>query len=336
MTCFTFIFDEKVATVRASTADAPSPMFSTVQLNRSVAHCVISGHWPSPTSSLLSVCFWTSSARPIPCRRMSWRNISMNWHRISSNCSIVRYSKASFQRYSKRHSSRHCWRSLSLIRPMSKRTDPSRTCRCCRNCSKGWSSSGRQHQISDAPVSVGTAMITPVHSVRDIGIYIDSDVTVRSHVAKTVSSCFAILRRIRSIRRSVMRPVLQTLVVSLVSTRLDYDSATLAGLPRQLLDRLKSVMHAAARLVFSARKYDHVTPLLRDLHWLRASQRIEYRLAVLAFRCQEGTAPYTCHLSSSACLMLFPVDACGLRQRRHWLSQSTPESKPLPLLRNIV
>ena len=153
------------------------------------------------------------------------------------------------------------------------------------------SSSRRQHQIPDAPVSVGTAMITPVHSVRDLGIYVDSDVTMRSHVAKTVSSCFAILRRIRSIRRSFIRPVLQTLVVLLVLTRLDYGSATLAGLPRQLLDILQSVMKAVARLIFSVRKYDHVTPLLRDLHWLRALQRIEYRLAVLAFRCQQGTAP---------------------------------------------
>jgi len=30
-----------------------------------------------------------------------------------------------------------------------------------------------------------------------------------------------------------------------------------------------SVMNAAARLVFSFQKYDHVTPLLSDLHWLR-------------------------------------------------------------------
>jgi hypothetical protein len=101
------------------------------------------------------------------------------------------------------------------------------------------SSSRRQHQIPDAPVSVGTAKIAPVRSVRDLGIYVDSDVSMRSHVAKTVSSCFAVLRRIRSIRRSVTRPVLQSLVVSLVLTRLDYGSATLAGLPRQLLDRLQ-------------------------------------------------------------------------------------------------
>jgi hypothetical protein len=57
---------------------------------------------------------------------------------FSSNCSIVRYSMASFHWYSKRHSSRHCLRNLSLIRPTSNRTDPSQTCRCYRNFSKGW------------------------------------------------------------------------------------------------------------------------------------------------------------------------------------------------------
>ena len=153
------------------------------------------------------------------------------------------------------------------------------------------SSARRQHQIPNAPVVVGTVSITPVRSVRDLGIFIDSDVSMRTHITKTVSSCFAVLRRIRSIRRSVTRPVLQSLVVSLVLTRLDFGSATLAGLPRQLLDRLQSVMNAAARLVYAARKYDHVTPLLRDLHWLCVPERIDYRLAVLAFRCQHGLAP---------------------------------------------
>jgi len=49
------------------------------------------------------------------------------------------------------------------------------------------------------------------------------------------------------------------LVVSLVLSRLDYGNVTLAGLPGNQLDRLQSVMNATARLVCSARKYDHVT-----------------------------------------------------------------------------
>ena len=155
-----------------------------------------------------------------------------------------------------------------------------------------WCSSvRRQHQLPTAPITVGATAVTPVHAVRDLGIYIDSGLTMQAHVAKTVSNCFAVLRQIRSIRRSVTKPVLQSLVVSMVLTRLDYGSATLAGLPNTLLNRLQSVLHAAARLIYSARKYDHVTPLLRDLHWLRVPERIAYRLAVLAFRCQHGSAP---------------------------------------------
>jgi len=59
------------------------------------------------------------------------------------------------------------------------------------------------------------------------------------------------------------------------------------------LDRLQSVMNAAVRLICSAQKCDHITPLLQDLHWLRMPERIEFKLAVLAFRCLYGMAlPY--------------------------------------------
>jgi hypothetical protein len=153
------------------------------------------------------------------------------------------------------------------------------------------SSARRQHQIPAEPLMVGPDAVTPVRSVRDLGIFIDADLSLTTHVSKTVSGCFAALRQIRSIRRSVTRPVLQTLVASLVLTKLDYGIATLAGLPAVQLNRLQSVLNAAARLVCSARKFDHVTPLLRDLHWLRVPERITFRLSVLVYRCLHGLAP---------------------------------------------
>lgn len=131
----------------------------------------------------------------------------------------------------------------------------------------------------------------PASSVRDLGIYVDSDVSMKIHISRTVSSCFAVLRQLRSIRRSVTPEVMRTLVVSLVLSRLDYGNATLAGLPANQLNRLQSVMNAAARLVYSARKHEHITPLLRDLHWLRVPRRIEFKLAVLVYRCLHGLAP---------------------------------------------
>ena len=57
------------------------------------------------------------------------------------------------------------------------------------------------------------------------------------------------------------------------------------------MDRLQSVLNAAARQIFSAWKSERISPLLRELHWLRVPQRIRFRLCVLAFRCFHGRAP---------------------------------------------
>jgi len=57
------------------------------------------------------------------------------------------------------------------------------------------------------------------------------------------------------------------------------------------MDRLQSVLNAVARLIYSRRKYDRVTPLLKELHWLHISERLKFRLAVLVFKCRNKTAP---------------------------------------------
>ena len=133
--------------------------------------------------------------------------------------------------------------------------------------------------------------MSPVSLVRNLGIYVDADLSMRTHVLKTTTGCIAVLRRIQSIRRSVSPTVLQSLMIALVLSRLDYGSTFLAGLPNQSLDRLQSVQNAAERLIFAARRNDHITPLLQSLHWLRVAERITFRLAVLTYRCLHGSAP---------------------------------------------
>jgi len=71
----------------------------------------------------------------------------------------------------------------------------------------------------------------------------------------------------------------------------DYCNSVLAGIPGQLQDRLQSVLNAAARLVFSARRSERITPFFRELHWLRVPERVTFRLFVLAYRCLHGTVP---------------------------------------------
>ena len=50
-------------------------------------------------------------------------------------------------------------------------------------------------------------------------------------------------------------------------------------------------MNAGAQLIFSLSKFQHITPLLRQLHWLKASERIAFKQAVLVYKCLQGSAP---------------------------------------------
>ena len=114
-------------------------------------------------------------------------------------------------------------------------------------------STRRQHQLPTTPIQLGSALVSLVTTVRDLGFHINSDVTLTTHVAATVRACFSVLRQIRSVQCSKTRDALIVLV----------------GMSGSHISRLQSVLNAAARLVFAGRRSVHVTPYLRDLHWLK-------------------------------------------------------------------
>ena len=82
------------------------------------------------------------------------------------------------------------------------------------------------------------------------------------------------------------------LVLAFVTSRLDYCNSLLAGINKELLNKLESVLRSAARLAMGKRKFDPITEDMRDiLHWLPVRQRIDFKLGVLVFRCLRGEAP---------------------------------------------
>jgi len=86
-----------------------------------------------------------------------------------------------------------------------------------------------------------------------------------THVTTTVRSCFAALRQIRSVRRALPQHAVLTLIRALVISKDACCATVLVGVSGRLLDRLQSILHAAARLIFSTRRPDNISPLLYDL-----------------------------------------------------------------------
>jgi len=132
---------------------------------------------------------------------------------------------------------------------------------CSRTRSRR-STTRRRYHIPSKDVKVGQDSVRPVQSTRVLGVYIDGDMTMTTHINHVLSSCFSALRQIRSIKRSLPSHALDTLVTSLLHSRLDYCNVVFAGLPARDLQRLQPVLNAAVRLLSDSSSSCHVTPLL--------------------------------------------------------------------------
>ena len=153
---------------------------------------------------------------------------------------------------------------------------------------------GTRQQLSKVDITelrLGSTAVQFSGTVSDLGVTVDGQLTMADHVAAVCRSCFHQLRQLRVIKASLTIDATKTLVHAFVSSRLDYCNSLLAGVAGCHLQKLQSVQNAAARLISRTRKFDHITMVLRDLHWLPIRQRIVFKIATLVFKCLHGLAP---------------------------------------------
>ena len=113
-----------------------------------------------------------------------------------------------------------------------------------------------------------------------------------AHVHQTCRVCYFHLKNIASIRSCLTEQAAIRLVHSLVVSRLDYyANALLFGITDVLIGKLQRVQNYAARLVVRCDRRDHITPILKKLHWLPVKQRVTYKIILLTFRALNGLAP---------------------------------------------
>ena len=152
--------------------------------------------------------------------------------------------------------------------------------------------SGVVQSLPDKPsICFNGARIEMVDTARSLGVTMDSRISMKAFITRTSRTCFFHMRRIRQIRSCLTEDSARTITVALVMSRLDYCNAILAGLPAASLGPLCSALHAAARAVTGVPPRCHITPVLRELHWLPIQARIQYKLCLLMFGVQSGNSP---------------------------------------------
>src|SRR6218665_1292038 len=91
--------------------------------------------------------------------------------------------------------------------------------------------------------------VQPKNEVRDLGLILDRDLSMTSHITKLVRTSFAVLRQLRTVHRSFTQDATRHRVQSLILSRIDYCNVAFAGLPQRSIIRFQAVISAAARLV---------------------------------------------------------------------------------------
>ena len=147
-------------------------------------------------------------------------------------------------------------------------------------------------KISIPSITVN-GVIVPVFNepVGNLGAVFDPNMNMSALVSKVIKSANYHLRNIGKTGKFLNTDTTKSTIVSLVISRLDYCNGLLCGITDELQCRLQKVQNNAARVVSGSKKYDHITPVLKDLHWLPIRKRIEFKILLLTFKYMQGCAP---------------------------------------------
>ena len=99
------------------------------------------------------------------------------------------------------------------------------------------------------------------------------------------------------IRKHISHPFAELITHALITSRLDTCNSLLHSLNKTPLKRLQRLQNTAVRLVTLYRKFTHITPTLKQIHWLPSEQRTIFKMSVFVFKTIHGASPiYLCSL----------------------------------------
>ena len=137
-------------------------------------------------------------------------------------------------------------------------------------------------------LQIGNNSIPMSGQVKILGVTLDSTMTLDCQIAATCRSSYMHIRRISTIRQYLTNDAVKTLTQSLVTSRLHCCNIIYNGLS---IKRLQLTQNAAARLIRRIKKRAHITPVLRDLHWLSVVKHCQFKILVFTYKSLKNEAP---------------------------------------------
>ena len=135
-------------------------------------------------------------------------------------------------------------------------------------------------------------------AICDLGVLLDNHLDMSRQVNNTCKSASLLaIHNIGKIRNYLDQPTAEKLIHAFVTSKIDFCNSLLFGLPKKQLDKLQRILNAAARIATKTKRCQHISPVLRKLHWLPVTKRIEFKIITMTYKALNGMAPsYICDL----------------------------------------
>ena len=140
-------------------------------------------------------------------------------------------------------------------------------------------SSVRISSVCCESADIGGSCIPFQTTIIYLGVHLDQTPSMKQHISSLCRTMSLALKRIASICLFLSNSSTKKLVVSMITSRLEYCNAIFTGVADEQITRIQKIQNNATRLIFKKSKRDHVTPLLKELHWLPVKYCIQYKLA---------------------------------------------------------
>ena len=131
-------------------------------------------------------------------------------------------------------------------------------------------------KLCEDPLAVGDYFITPYHEAKNLGCWVDQQLSMVTNINKICSASYFYLHNIGRIGKFLSLTVESTklLVHALVTSRIDYcNSRLLHGLPQTQLSKLQRIQNTAARLICNISRFELISLdySIKSLHEITAS-----------------------------------------------------------------
>ena len=127
--------------------------------------------------------------------------------------------------------------------------------------------------------------------VNNLGVLMDNHLTYSAHISSTISQGYHLIRNVSTIRKYLSIHHLKSLVNSIVISKVDHCNSLFYGITSYNIDRLQKLQNSCARLIYGISRRDHISGVLRELHWLPSDARIYFKILCYVYKCLNNLAP---------------------------------------------